>query len=289
MGRASNLLCALLWLGAACQGQTSSGTGLGDGGTSAGSRDLATPALPPATMTTIRQLNQNQLPAGTRVHVEGVVQSPVAAGYAVDFDQSCLYELMVVQADPSPTLQDGIAVRMIQRGVVSGDMMLRDPDCQQLVAQTSLGKVKRGDAATIEGTLIIANGLHSIDLGTIGQVIGQGKAQTQPQPVVVTAAQLPSAPFDTTPPVPPFVSAYGALVQLQGVVTSELHAATRTFKVSAAATDASKTRISTAYLQILDPNYQPPADGTPYHAVTGVVSTDLGGTLLLRGSDDLTP
>jgi hypothetical protein len=115
-----------------------------------------------------------------------------------------------------------------------------------------------------------------------------GRAQTQPQPVVINTTQLPSAPFGS-PTVPQFAGAYGALVSLQNVVVSESHAATATFKVSTAVGDATKTRVSTNYLQLLNAAYKPPMDADKFSLVTGVVSIDLGGTILPRGTDDLVP
>ena len=138
----------------------------------------------------------------------------------------------------------------------------------------------------IEGTLVVSNGIHSIDLGTLGSIISSGPAQTQPQPVVFTAAQLPSTAFGS-PLVPQFAAAYGALVTIQGTVSSEMHTATLSFKVSPTAVDASKTRVGTEYLQILNAPYTPPTDGTKYTSVTGLVSTDLGGTILPRATTDL--
>ncbi len=288
MYRTTNSLLLAALLSSACQNQPSPGMNINDdGGGTGGGNDLAAPVLGPLQVTTIRDLNSDKYPTGTLVQVTGVVQSPAAAAYAVVFDQACLYELAVVQADPSPTLKDGIAVRYLQRGVASGDMMIRSADCQQLAAGMEIGKAPRGYTVEIRGTLVVQNGIHSIDLGSLGRVINQGKAQTLPQPVVVTPAMLASGPLSTTPPLPAFVGAYGALVTLQTVVTSEAHALTRTFRISTAPADASKTRISTTYLRILDSNYTPPADGTTYRSVTGVVSTDQGGTVLPRGGDDL--
>lgn len=289
MYRTTNALLLAALLSSACQNQPNPGTNVNDdgGGTGGGNDFAGAPVLGPLQVTTIRDLNSDKYPTGTLVQVTGVVQSPVAAAYAVIFDQACLYELSVVQADPSPTLKDGIAVRYIQRAVASGDMMIRSADCQQLAAGLEIGKAPRGYTVEIQGTLVVQNGIHSIDLGSLGRVINQGKAQTLPQPVVVTPAMLPSGALSSTPPGPAFVGAYGALVTLQNVVTSESHALTRTFRISTAPADVSKTRISTTYLRILDSNYTPPADGTSYRSVTGVVSTDQGGTVLPRGGDDL--
>ena len=290
MYRTTNALLLAALLSSACQNQPNPGTNVNDdggGGTGGGNDFAGAPVLGPLQVTTIRDLNSDKYPTGTLVQVTGVVQSPAAAAYAVVFDQACLYELAVVQADPSPTLKDGIAVRYIQRGVASGDMMIRSADCQQLAAGIEIGKAPRGYTVEIKGTLVVQNGIHSIDLGSLGRVTNQGKAQTLPQPVVVTPAMLASGSLSTTPPLPAFVGAYGALVTLQTVVTSEAHSLTRTFRISTAPADVSKTRISTTYLRILDSNYPVPADGTTYRSVTGVVSTDQGGTVLPRGGDDL--
>lgn len=292
MSRTTNALLLAALLSSACQNQTNPGNNVNDdGGGGGGGKDLAsTPVtLGPLTMTTIRDLNSDKYPTGTHVQVSGVVQSPVAAGYAVLFNQGCLYELIVVQADPAPTLKDGIAVRFIQRDVATGDMMIRSSDCQQLAAGLEIGKAARGYQVEIQGTLVVQNGIHSIDLGSLGRVVNMGRAQTQPQPVPITPAQLPSGGVNTSPPPAAFIGAYGALVSLQGVVTSDSHAVTRTFRVSPSATDANKTRLGTTYLRILDSNYTPPADGTRYSSVTGVVSIDQGGTVVPRGGDDLVP
>lgn len=289
MYRTTNALLLAALLSSSCQNQPNPGTNVNDDGGGTGGNDFAVKpqVLGPLQVTTIRELNSDKFPTGTPVQVTGVVQSPVAAAYAVLYDQGCLYELSIVQADPSPTLKDGIAVRYIQRNVASGDMMIRSADCQQLAAGMEIGKAPRGYTVEIQGTLVVQNGIHSIDLGSLGRVINQGKAQTLPQPVVVTPAMLASGPLSTTPPLPAFVGAYGALVTLQTVVTSESHAPTLTFRVSTAPADANKTRIGTTYLRILDSNYTPPPDGTTYRSVTGVVSTDQGGTVLPRGGDDL--
>ena len=290
MYRTTHALLLAALLSSACQNQPNPGNNVNDdGGSGGGGKDLSSNpvTLGPLTMTTIRDLNSDKYPTGTHVQVTGVVQSPVAAGYAVLFNQGCLYELIVVQADPAPTLKDGIAVRLIQRDVATGDMMIRSADCQQLAAGMEIGKAPRGYTVQIQGTLVVQNGIHSIDLGSLGRVINQGKAQTLPQPVVVTPAMLPSGALSSTPPGPAFVGAYGALVTLQNVVTSESHALTRTFRISTAPADVTKTRISTTYLRILDSNYTLPGDGASYRSVTGVVSTDQGGTVLPRGGDDL--
>lgn len=289
MYRTTNALLLAALLSSACQSQTNPGTNPNDDGGGGGGKDLASApsTLGELKVTTIRDLNSDKFPTATHVQVTGVVQSPVAAAYAVQFDQGCLYELFVVQADPAPTMKDGIAVRLVERSVVSGDMMLRSADCQQRAASLEIGKASRGTQVEIQGTLIVQNGIHSIELGSLGRVVNMGRAQTQPQPVPVTAAMLASGGVNSSPPGAAFVAAYGALVSFQSVVTSEAHAATQTFRISAGAGDASKTRVSTTYLRILDSNYMTPPDGTTYKAVTGIVTTDQGGSVLPRGGDDL--
>ena len=292
MYRTTNALLLAALLSSACQSQTNPGTNPNDdGGGGGGGKDQgsAPTMLGELQVTTIRDLNSDRFPTQTHVQVTGVVQSPGAAAYAVQFDQGCLYELFVVQADPSPSLKDGIAVRYLQRNVATGDMMIRSADCQQLAAGLEIGKSPRGTQVEIQGILTVQNGIHSIDLGSLGRVKNQGRAQTQPQPVPVTAAMLPSGGVNSAPPGAAFVGAYGALVSFQNVITSDSHAVTQTFRVSAAAGDTNKTRVSTTYLRILDSNYAPPADGTTYKSVTGIVTIDSGGSILPRGGDDLVP
>jgi hypothetical protein len=253
---------------------------------------MTTVGPPPAMMTTIRTLNGGTIPSGTRVQVQGVVESPGAIGYAVDYDQSCLYELDVVMADPNPTLQDGIAVRTIVRGVASADMMVKDSDCQALGAQQMIGKAPRDSAVTIEGTLLIENGIHSIDVTpAFSQVTSMGKSTTLPTPVTVTASQLPSLPLGSTPPAMQFVGAYSAYVSIQNggqfEVVSENHAPTLTFKVSPTAADVNKTRIATDWIRLGNSAYTPPPDATQYHSVNGIVSTDLGGIVRPRDASDI--
>jgi hypothetical protein len=142
---------------------------------------------------------------------------------------------------------------------------------------------------TIQGVFNVQNGIHSIDVTpTFSHVTSSGKAQTLPQPVIISPTQLPSAPIGSTAPAA-FDKAYGALVSLQNsgstVTVSENHAPTLSFKV--AAPDNTKTRIATDYPRLIDSTFMPPVDGTPYKAVVGVVATDLGGTVRLRDKNDL--
>ncbi len=283
MYRTTNALLLAALLSSACEQQQNPGMNVEDGGVITPGQDLVgtTPVLGQVEVTTIRDLNSDKFPAGTHVQVGGVMQSPVTAAYAVEFNKSCLYEMVVVQADPSPTLKDGMVVRYIKRNV-SPSGMITSALCQQMVT----GKIALNDNVTVKGTLVVNSGIHSIDLGALGSVASSGPAQTVPQPVVISSSQLASAPFNS-PLVAAFAGASGALVSLQNVVTTESHAATVTFKVSATPTDASRTRISTEYLRIANPSYVPAGDGTTYAKVTGVVSIDLGGTVLLRTAADL--
>ena len=153
MYRTTNALLLAALLSSACSSPSNPGMNVtDDGGTTNPNRDLtSTPTmLGQVQMTTIRELNSDKFPTGTHVHIVGVMESPVTAAYAVEQDQSCLFESFVVQADPTPTLKDGIAVRVIKHNVATGgDMMVRAADCQKLVpTRIALGQLggDRGDA-----------------------------------------------------------------------------------------------------------------------------------------------
>lgn len=284
MYRTTNALLLAALLSSACSQPSYTGNPVtDDGGIITSGNDLSgSPVLGQVEMTTIRDLNADKFPTGTHVQVVGVMQSPVTAGYAVEFNKSCMYELVVVQADPTPTLKDGIVVRYINHNVATtADLGTTAANCQAM----GTTHIALGDTVTIKGTLVVTNGIHSIDLGTLGSVVSSGPAQTKPTPVLITADQLPSAPFNS-PLVPQFASAYGALVSLQNVVVSESHAFTLTYLVGTAMVNP-RTRVSTEYLRLLDSTYMPLGNYTVYKSVTGVVSTDLGGTILPRGTTDL--
>ncbi|HND11199.1 MAG TPA: hypothetical protein PLY80_12220, partial [Pseudomonadota bacterium] len=70
------------------------------------------------------------------------------------------------------------------------------------------------------------------------------------------------------------------------VTTTQRNNLNQSFKVSAAGIE---TRIGPAYLKLANAAYSPPADGTSYATVTGVVGIDLAGIVSPRNLADLLP
>jgi hypothetical protein len=238
----------------------------------------SSPDFGPSVMTTIRGLNQGQQPSGTRVQFVGVVQSPVAYAYAVQQNEYCMYELVVVQASSSPTLQDGMVLRTSQRAVAPG-MMITQAQCQQRAMTLPIGGVPRGHTAAVVGVLNVENTGQRVVYVTTGSVQDQGVAALQPTPVVVTAA-LGVAPMS-------FQQSSGALVRMDTVTTTDRNVLQQTFKVVAGGPDT--TRVAPSYLRVANSAYMSPVDGSKLKSLIGLVSVDLGGTIWPRATDDLIP
>lgn len=282
-------LLGLLLSGTACEqgqylpGLTDQGTGVDQ---TAGSSDMLGPSpdFGPSVMTTIRDLNQGQQPSGTRVQFVGVVQSPVAYAYAVQQNEYCMYELVVVQASSSPTLQDGMVLRTSQRAVAPG-MMITQAQCQQRAMTLPIGGVPRGHTAAVVGVLNVENTGQRVVYVTTGSVLDQGVAALQPTPVVVTPSQLVSAALGVAPMS--FQQSSGALVRMDTVTTTDRNVLQQTFKVVAGGPDT--TRVAPSYLRVANSAYMSPVDGTKLKSLIGLVSVDLGGTIWPRATDDLIP
>jgi hypothetical protein len=274
--------------GAGCQETSSHGTS--DLGTST---DLATtradlyqpPDLshPPAVSMTIRDINDGKVSAGTWVVVEGVVTAPSVLGSAIMLNQQCLYELVIGQPAAAPTLHDGIALRLSEV-VATGDMMVTPADCQSRAAGSILGKVSRGDAVTVTAQFVVFGSLRYLNLAG-GQLTSQGPAATKPQPVLVTTSQLVSATLGGVTPAA-FFDANGALVRFASVTTTQRNNLNQSWKIAAS---GSETRLGPAYLRVANAAFAPPADGTVYSSVTGIVAIDLAGTVTPRDASDLVP
>ena len=268
------------------QGSTQGVTDFGSGDMSVVRSDLAGPpdlSHPPATPITIRDLNDGKVTAGTWVQVDGVVTAPSVLGSAVMLNQQCLYELVIGQPSPSPTLHDGIALRFTEI-VASGDMMVIFADCQTRAPASMLGKVNRGDAVTVIAMYVTFGSLRYLNL-IGGEIRSQGPATDQPQPVLVTTAQFPSATLGSITPAA-FFDANGALVRFGASTTTQRNNLNFTFKISA---NGAETRLLSAYLKVANAAFAPPADGTAYSSVTGLVSIDLAGTISPRDGADLKP
>lgn len=271
-----------------CQQNHTSGMGdLGTGSDLAtGGFDLKTsPDLmhPPGMMTTIRDLNDGKVAAGTWVQVDGVVTAPAVIGSAVMLNQQCLYELTIAQVSASPTLHDGILLRAVET-VASGDMMVAPSDCQARAASSVLGKVARNDAVTVTAQFVVYGSLRYLTM-TGGELRGSGPAPMLPQPVLVNTSQLQSATLGSTTPAV-FFDSNAALVRFAAVTTTQRNNLNQSFKVSQGGLE---TRIGPAYLKIANAAYSPPADGTTYALVTGLVGIDLAGVVMPRDLNDLRP
>lgn len=270
--------------------QQNHSTGSGDLGTvsdlSGGLGDLKTvPDLmhPAGTVTLIRDINDGKVTSGSWVEVDGVVTAPYVLGSAVMLNQQCLYELTIAQVSTSPTLHDGILLRAVET-VASGDMMVSPADCQARAAGSVLGKVAMNDAVTVTAQFVTYGSLRYLLL-TGGELRGKGPAASLPQPVPVSTSQLPSATLGALTPAA-FFDANAALVRFSLVTTTQRNNLNQSFKVSAAGVE---TRIGPAYLKLANAAYSPPADGTSYATVTGVVGIDLAGIVSPRNLADLLP
>ncbi len=284
-------VCALVisgFLTAGCQQSHSGGTGdLGTSGDlakdSADLRTISDLMHPPAVMTTIRDLNDGKVAAGSWVQVEGVVTAPAVLGSAVMLNQQCLYELTIAQVAATPSLHDGILLRAVEM-VATGDMMVAPADCQARAASSVLGKVARNEAVTVTAQFVVYGSLRYLTM-TGGELRGSGPAATLPQPVTVSTSQLLSATLGSATP-PAFFDANAALVRFALVTTTQRSAQNLSFKVSQS---GAETRIAPAYLKIANAAYAPPTDGTTYSALTGLVGIDLAGTVSPRDQTDLKP
>jgi len=270
-----------------CQQSSPQGmTDFGSGDMSLVRSDLAGPpdlSHPPAMPITIRDVNDGKVTAGTWVQVDGVVTAPSVLGSAVMLNQQCLYELVIGQPSQSPTLHDGIALRFTET-VASGDMMVTPADCQTRAPASMLGKVNRGDAVTVIAMYVTFGSLRYLSL-VGGEIRSQGPATDQPQPVQVTTAQFPSATLGRITPAA-FFDANGALVRFGASTTTQRNNLNLSFKITA---NGAETRLLSAYLKVANAAFAPPADGTAYSSVTGIVSIDLAGTISPRDGADLKP
>lgn len=279
---------AIALCGAGCQQNSSQGTSdLGGSMDLLGSRsDLHQPpdlSHPPAIVTTIRDINDGKVSPGTWVQIEGVVTSPSVLGSAIMQNQQCLYELVIGQPATTPTLHDGIALRLSEV-VASADMMVSPGDCQNRAPGSLLGKVRRDDAVSVTAQFVVFGSLRYLHLAG-GQLTSQGPAANKPQPVLVTTSQLVSATLGGVTPAA-FFDANGALVRFAAVTTTQRNGLNLSWKIAAS---GSETRLGPAYLRVANAAFAPPADGTSYSSVTGIVAIDLAGTVTPRDAADLAP
>lgn len=280
-------LCAT-GLATGCQQNHSSGqTDLGSvSDLTTGAGDLKTvPDLmhPAGTVTTIRDINDGKVASGSWVQVDGVVTAPAVLGSAVMLNQQCLYELAIAQVSATPTLHDGILLRAVET-VATGDMMVAPADCQVRAATSVLGKVARNDAVTVTAQFVTYGSLRYL-LMTGGELRGNGPSASLPQPVAVGTSQFVSATLGSQTPAA-FFDASAALVRFSTVTTTQRNNLNQSFKVSGA---GQETRIGPAYLKVANAAYSPPADGTSYSSVTGLVGIDLAGIVSPRDLADLKP
>lgn len=284
---------ALLFVGATlvggCQeGGTAQPRDLGGSGSDDGGGDLAGADLleRQAILTTIRDINDGKVAAGTFVQVDAVVTSPRALASAINFGQICLYELVIGQTATTPTLHDGILIRQNET-VASGDMMFDASQCQARVPMVTVGKVARGAKLRVRATVQLRGSLRFLDIMG-GQLSDLGPAQGSelPLPVDVTTQQLTTSTGTTTPMA--FYDASGALVRFSRVVTVQRSSTLQTFKIAPTGGGA-ETRVNPAYLRLADAAYMAPPDSTMLSTLTGIVSIDQSGTVSPRDTADVKP
>jgi hypothetical protein len=231
----------------------------------------------------IRDLNTGKVPSGTLVKFSSVFIGPLAYYEVADDKMGCNLNLSVAQADPTPTLHDGIEVVYEKVITDRGDMGLTSGRCKTLTAGEPFTKLVTGHALSIIGIFKVdQGGEREVLVSKESDVVDQGDAPVKPMPVIVDPKALVNGGDASV-----FQDASGALVQFQNVVVSDINSY-QDFDVS---TDGmtNKATIASSFLSRVMQGYKAPAAGTKLKSVTGIVFTDYKGSVWARTPADVVP
>lgn len=279
-----------LFTAALLMGCRDSGTPVNSDDLTSAVSDMSTASgdLPPATATTIRELNNLKFPDNTVVRTSGVVISPylwvdtfAASGTS---PASCRFNLFIAQPDAAPTIKDGLRVaRSISVFLDGGtpNVATCRTEAGKDAAITAMTALKPGDAVDVSGRFNIS-GTQQRSIAILGAdgIVGKGPAPMPIQPAPVTAAML------TEGTAAAYRDAQGMLVQLRmATVTDSGVPVPAAFKVTTEG-NAAKTAINTQYITsgpALDGGtFTAPANGAVLKSVTGIVFPEGMGSVRPR-------
>jgi hypothetical protein len=256
-----------------------------------GPPDMAGGEMGPATMLTIREINDGKAKDGDNVKITGVVISPKVWADAENLD--CLFYIFIAQPEDSPTLRDGLRVTYRKR-VGMADMNTTDSNCRRAMEEPPFFKdIKMGDKVEVTGRFDVSmSGLRRMVVVGMTGIRTLGPSMEMVKPVPVADPKMFVRGMGMTPPA--FRDAQAALVRFANVkITMSNMNFPFDFIVTTMDGMVGPT-FDTSYLWTLDPQtgrgtYTPPAAGKEYASITGIVHPSFAGKIWVRTDMDLVP